>query len=135
MSIAQVKILCEISQRGRDRGFERTGLRRSMRRAAALLSAGVLAVGVLILGGCETGRANKLHSGFESVSDLTTVPHPNLQYASIDTGNPPVPGSPTAAGPNGLQPVNDNQARPSPGTDEGADMAPREQPVDSFVRQ
>lgn len=106
-----------------------------MKRAAAWLSAGVLAMGVLVLNGCETGRANKLHSGFESASDVTTVPSPNPQYASLATGNPPVPGSPTAAGPGGLQPVNDNQARSSPGTDEGADMAPREQPVDSFVRQ
>lgn len=106
-----------------------------MRRATAWLSVGVLALGALALSGCETGRVNKMHAPFESVTDLTTVPHPNAQYASVDTGNPPVPGSPTAAGPNGLQPLNDSQARSSPGTDQGIDMAPREQPVDRFVRQ
>jgi hypothetical protein len=106
-----------------------------MKRAAALLSAGVLVLGALVLSGCETGRVNKLHSRFESVSDPTTVPQPNPQYASVDTGNPPVPGSPTAAGPTGMQPMNDSEARPSPGTDRGVAMAPRRQPVDPFVRQ
>lgn len=106
-----------------------------MKRATALLSAGVLALGLLALSGCETGRANKLHASFDTASDLTTVPHPDPQYASVDTGNPPVPGSPTAAGPNGMQPLNDNEARTSPGTEEGIAMAPRQQPVDAFVRQ
>ena len=106
-----------------------------MKRATALLSASVLALGLVALSGCETGRMNKLHSHFETVSDISTVPHPNPQYASVTTGNPPVPGSPTAAGPDGMQPVNDNEARTGPGTDEGMDMAPRQQPVDRFVRQ
>ena len=135
MSIAQGKILPRFPSEAAVAVSKSIRLRRSMKRAAAWLSAGVLVMGVLVLSGCETGRANKLHSGFESVSDPTTVPNPNPQYASLDTGNPPVPGSPTGAGPNGMQPRNDNQARPSPGTDEGADMAPREQPVDPFVRQ
>jgi hypothetical protein len=106
-----------------------------MRRTTALLSAGVVALGALALSGCETGRVNKLHASFESVSDPTTVPHPSPQYASVDTGNPPVPGSPTAAGPGGMQPLNDSAARKSPGTEEGMVMAPRRQPVDPFVRQ
>ncbi len=106
-----------------------------MRRATALLSVSVLALGALALSGCETGRVNKLHSRFESVSDVTTVPHPNPQYASVDTGNPPVPGSPTAAGPNGLQPLLDSEARANPGAEKGITMAPRQQPVDAFVRQ
>jgi hypothetical protein len=106
-----------------------------MRRATALLSASVLVLGVLALVGCETGRVNKLHSRSEAVSDVTTVPHPNPQYASVDTGSPPVPGSPTAAGPNGMQPPNDGEARTSPGTEKGIAMAPRRQPVDKFVRQ
>ncbi|MGA8528493.1 MAG: hypothetical protein WB622_02195, partial [Acidobacteriaceae bacterium] len=85
--------------------------------------------------GCETGRVNKLHAQFESASDVTTTPHPESQYASVSTGIPPVPASPTGAGANGEQPFNDNQARSSPGAEEGTPMAPREQPKDRFVRQ
>lgn len=107
-----------------------------MKRATALTTAGLLVgLGALALIGCETGRVNKLHAGYEAASDVTTVPHPEQQYASVDTGNPPVPGSPTAAGPDGRQPVNDSGARVSPGSDEGIAMAPRQQPVDRFVRQ
>lgn len=106
-----------------------------MRSAKLFLSAGVLALTVCALSGCETGRENKLHSRFESTSDLTTVPHPQPEYASVSTGNPVVPGSPTAAGPDGLQPVNDNQARKSPGVEGGIPMAPRQQPAGKFVRQ
>ncbi len=106
-----------------------------MRQTTALLSASVLALGALALSGCETGRVNKLHARFESVSDPTTVPHPNPQYASVDTGIPPVPGSPTAAGPNGMQPMNDSEARANPGADQGVEAWPRRQPVDPFVRQ
>lgn len=106
-----------------------------MRRATALLSVSVLALGALILSGCETGRRNKLHARADAVSDPTTVPNPDPQYASVDTGNPPVPGSPTAAGPGGMQPLNDNEARKSPGTEGAVEIAPRQQPVDSFVRQ
>lgn len=93
------------------------------------------ALSALFLTGCETGRVNKLHARAEVVSDITTVPHPNPQYASISTGIPPVPGSPTSAGPDGLQPLNDGQARSSPGSEKGIPMAPREQPKDSFTRQ
>lgn len=93
------------------------------------------ALGVLILAGCETGRVNKLHAQAEVVSDLTTVPHPNPEYASIATGIPPVPGSPTAAGPDGMQPLNDNQARSGPGSEKGIPMAPRMQPQDKFLHQ
>lgn len=107
-----------------------------MRRRTALAMAGLfLGLGAWAVTGCETGRVNKLHAGFETTSDLTTVPNPNPQYASVDKGNPPVPGSPTAAGPNGMQPENDNQARVSPGSDDGIPMAPERQPVDKFVRQ
>jgi hypothetical protein len=135
MTTGQVKIFCENSQRNRGRGFESLTLRRSMKRATALLSVGTLALGTLLLNGCETGRANKLHARADLVSDPTTIPNPNPQYASVDTGNPPVPGSPTAAGPDGMQPLNDSAARKSPGTEEGMAMAPRRQPVDAFVRQ
>jgi len=107
-----------------------------MKSVPAILSAGLFcALAGLLLQGCETGRANKLHAGFESVKDVTTFPHPNPQYASIVTGNPPVPGSPTSAGPDGLQPVNDNTARSSPGAEKGIPMWPERQPKDSFLRQ
>jgi hypothetical protein len=107
-----------------------------MRRATAFLRAGVwVSLGALALTGCETGRVNKLHAGFESVQDVTTAPHPEKQYASVNTGNPPVPGSPTAAGPGGMQPPLDSEARSSPGAEKGIAMAPRRQPVDPFIRQ
>ena len=87
------------------------------------------------LTGCETTRVNKLHAPFESVSDVTTTPHPDPKYASVAAGIPPVPASPTAAGPDGLQPLNDNEARKSPGAEKGKPMDPREQPKDRFLRQ
>jgi hypothetical protein len=87
------------------------------------------------MSGCETGRVNKLHSAFDHQSDVTTTPHPNQQVASLATGNPPVPGSPVAAGPDGTQPTNDDEARKSPGAEEGRPTPPREQAVDRFVRQ
>jgi hypothetical protein len=107
-----------------------------MRSAKLYQSIGVLAAAAsLALTGCETGRVNKLHSPAESMSDVTTVPHPDAEYASVATGNPPVPDSPTAAGPDGLQPTNDGQARKSPGAEEGAATPPREQAKDPFIRQ
>lgn len=117
--------------------FQTTEVRRGMRSAKLYLSAGVLCglAAALALSGCETGRTNKLHSRFESVSDVSTVPHPLPQFASVNSGNPPVPGSPTAAGPDGRQPMNDNQARNSPGSEGGIPMAPERQPKSHFVRQ
>lgn len=103
-----------------------------MRAAKVFLAAGVLS---LLLAGCETGRVNKLRAPVDWGADIATVPHPDAQYASVSTGNPPVPGSPTAAGADGLQPTNDDEARKSPGADEGRATAPREQPVDRFIRQ
>jgi len=106
-----------------------------MRSVVAVVSAGVFCVAACALSGCETGRVNKLHASFESVSDVSTTPHPQEQYASVSTGVPPVPDSPTGAGPDGRQPFNDNQARPSPSAEKGTPMAPREQPQDHFLRQ
>lgn len=107
-----------------------------MRIRPLLVAAGLVsALGVVALTGCETTRVNKLHAGFESVSDVTTVPGPNPQYASVVTDIPPVPGSPTGAGPDGMQPVNDNQARKDPGAEKGIPMAPRMQPQGRFIRQ
>jgi len=106
-----------------------------MRSVVAVVSAGLFCVAACALSGCETGRVNKLHAPFESVSDVTTTPHPHEQYASVSTGTPPVPDSPTGAGPDGRQPFNDNQARNNPGAEGGTPMAPRAQPKDRFVRQ
>jgi hypothetical protein len=107
-----------------------------MRSVQLVLTVGVVcAATVLALTGCETTRVNKLHSPADMVSDVTTVPHPDPQYASLTTGNPPVPGSPTAAGPDGLQPTNDSAARKSPGAEEGKETPPREQQPDRFIRQ
>ena len=106
-----------------------------MRPATPILAAALLALTTFALAGCETGRYNKLHSSFEHVSDITTTAHPQAKFASISTGIPPVPGSPTAAGPDGTQPYNDNQARLDPGSEKGIPAYPREQPKDRFIRQ
>ena len=106
-----------------------------MRSVVAVVSAGVFCVAACALSGCETGRVNKVHAPFESASDVTTVPHPHEEYASLSNGIPPVPGSPTAAGDDGRQPFNDNQAHVDPSNEKGTPMAPREQPKDRFVRQ
>jgi hypothetical protein len=103
-----------------------------MRPATFALSAALIC---LAIAGCETTRTNKLHAHFEAVSDITTTPHPDAKYASVSTGIPPVPGSPTAAGPDGTQPFDDSGARKSPGSEKGHPMAPREQPKDKFIRQ
>ena len=106
-----------------------------MRPATFILAAALFALSTLALAGCETTRGNKLHAPFESVSDVTTTPHPNPKYASIATGIPPVPGSPTAADANGMQPFNDGEARVDPGSEKGIPTYPREQPRDRFIRQ
>jgi hypothetical protein len=106
-----------------------------MRTATPILAAALFALTTLALSGCETTRGNKLHAPFEHMSDVTTTPHQNLKYASVSTGIPPVPGSPTAAGPDGLQPSNDGEARVDPGAEKGIPMYPREQPKDRFIRQ
>jgi hypothetical protein len=106
-----------------------------MRSARLYLTVGVICAASFALAGCETTRVNKLHAPADMISDVTTVPHPDAQYASIATGNPPVPDSPTAAGPDGLQPVNDSAARKSPGAEEGKETPPREQEPDRFLHQ
>lgn len=106
-----------------------------MRSATAFLSAALFALCVFALAGCETGRSNKLHSPLDVVADITTTPHPDLKFASISTGIPPVPGSPTAASSDGTQPLKDYQARVDPGAEKGIPIFPREQPVDRFIRQ
>jgi len=106
-----------------------------MRPATSVFAAALFALSTLALAGCETGRGNKLHSQVEAVSDISTTPHPQLKFASVSTGIPPVPGSPTAAGPDGTQPPNDGEARKDPGAEKGIPMSPREQEKDPFIRQ
>lgn len=106
-----------------------------MKAATPVLAAALFALTTLALTGCETTRGNKIHAPFERMSDVTTVPHQNLKYASVSTGIPPVPGSPTGAGADGMQPSNDGEARVDPGAEKGIPMDPREQPNDRFIRQ
>ncbi|HLH34074.1 MAG TPA: hypothetical protein VKX41_05325 [Alloacidobacterium sp.] len=96
-----------------------------------LLSAAAL----LLVTGCETGRTNKAHATWQHLSDETTTGKPEMAKAAPATGQPPVPGSPTASGPDGLQPLNDSEARQSVGTEEGSATPPREQKKDPFQRQ
>jgi hypothetical protein len=106
-----------------------------MRPASPILAASLLALTTLALAGCETTRGNKLHASFEHMSDVTTTAHPDPRYATIATGIPPVPASPTGAGVDGMQPYQDGQARVDPGAEKGMPMYPRQQPRDRFIRQ
>ncbi len=90
---------------------------------------------VLVATGCETTRGNKEHSPLLLVSDLTTTGHQDDAYPANPEGQPPVPGSPTAAGSDGRQPYHDDEARSSPGVEGGMAAAPAQQPRDSFQRQ
>jgi len=93
------------------------------------------AAALLLVTGCETGRTNKAHAAWQHLSDETTTGKPDLAKAAPATGLPPVPGSPTAAGPDGLQPPNDDEARQSPGSEEGRPTPPRNPKKDAFERQ
>jgi hypothetical protein len=106
-----------------------------MRPASPLLAAALFALTTLALAGCETSRTNKLHADFEHTADIATYPHPDPKFASVATGIPPVPGSPTGAGHDGLQPLDDDQARVDPGAEKGIPTYPREQPRARFIRQ
>jgi hypothetical protein len=85
--------------------------------------------------GCETGRVNKYHSPADHISDITTTGNPDSSLAASTEGLPPVPGSPTAAGPEGKQPFNDTNARPGPGVEEGIAAAPNQNHQEAFQRQ
>jgi hypothetical protein len=93
------------------------------------------AAGLLLITGCETGRTNKAHAEWQEVSDVNTTGKPDLSKAAPATGQPPVPGSPTAAGPDGLQPMDDSQARVGPGAEEGRPIPFDRQKKDAFERQ
>ncbi len=88
-------------------------LRGSQRSFCRRLALGwVAALGVALLtSGCETGRTNKAHAEWQHLSDDTTTGKPESKQA-LGPGDhhPPVPGSPTAAGPDGNQPPDDMQA-------------------------
>jgi hypothetical protein len=104
------------------------------RLARGCSAAMVLGVAMLVLAGCETGRVNKLHAGFEHANDVATTGHPSSdanQTAAL--GQPPVPGSPTAAGRDGRQPLLDSNSRKSPG--EEALAARPERQVYRFTKQ
>lgn len=85
--------------------------------------------------GCETGRVNKRHSPIVHISDVSTTGHPDSALPSNGNGLAPVPGSPTAAGVNGKQPFNDNEARESPGVEGGIAAAPNQNHKTAFERQ
>jgi hypothetical protein len=85
--------------------------------------------------GCDTGHTNKQHSSYETVSDLTTTGKQDVAFKADGSGQPPVPGSPTAAGPDGKQPYDDSQARVSLGSEEGLPIPPHQHHKDAFERQ
>jgi hypothetical protein len=103
-----------------------------MMLARALL---LTSAALLLVTGCETTRTNKAHAAWQAISDETTTGKPDLTKAAPATGQPPVPGSPTAAGPDGLQPMNDGEARQSVGAEEGRPTPPWVQKKDPFERQ
>jgi hypothetical protein len=90
---------------------------------------------LLLVTGCETTRTNKVHASWQMLSDEGTTGKPDLSKAAPATGQPPVPGSPTAAGEDGLQPMNDSEARKSVGAEEGRPAPPWVQKKDPFERQ
>ena len=94
-----------------------------------------LAAALVLIAGCETGRTNKQHHAASAISDLTTTGKQDSVYAANGEGQPPVPGSPTAAGADGKQPYNDADARAGLGAEEGKAPPPAEQIKDSFQRQ
>jgi hypothetical protein len=97
----------------------------------------VLAAGaaLLMITGCETGRTNKQHRTATAISDETTTGKQDAAFVADGKGQPPVPGSPTAAGRDGKQPYDDAQARAGEGAEEGIAPPPAEQVKDSFQRQ
>jgi hypothetical protein len=93
---------------------------------------GISLAAALLLSGCETGRTNKTHAAWQHLSDDTTTSKPESKQA-LGPGDhqPPVPGSPTAAGEDGNQPPDDMQARTRHGNEYGEAAAPHSQPAGS----
>lgn len=106
-------------------------------RVFAKASGWVLAAAVMgcLVSGCETTRTKKVHSSMTATSDITTTGKQDASLVGNGEGQPPVPGSPTAAGTDGKQPYDDAMARSGPGAEHGSSTAPSVQPKDSFQRQ
>src|SRR5580698_6783996 len=102
-------------------------------KASGLVLAAAMAASLLT--GCETSRTKKLHSLASMTSDETTTGKQDPTLIGSGEGQPPVPGSPTAAGPDGKQPYDDAFARSGPGAEHGTAPPPGEQEKDKFVRQ
>ena len=92
--------------------------------------------------GCETGKTDKNHPAWLEVSDVTTTApataHPPTKDRTIaaeeKTGQPMVPGSPTASNADGTQPPHDQQARPQLSEEHGSAEPPRQQPTSQKQR-
>jgi hypothetical protein len=93
------------------------------------------ATALVLMAGCETGRTHKQHHPLSAISDETTTGKQDAAFPSDPAGQPPVPGSPTAAGPDGKQPYDDMQARAGQGAEEGMAPPPAKPIKDSFERQ
>jgi hypothetical protein len=102
----------------------------------AKVSAVALAVSgaLLFTSGCETGRTNKQHAHY-AISDESTTGKQDAALEGTRGGQPPVPGSPTAAGADGKQPYDDSAARAGEGAEEGMSPPPAAQKKDAFQRQ
>jgi hypothetical protein len=106
-------------------------------RASARVFGLVLAASVVgtFVTGCETGRSNKRHSIAEAISDESTTGRQDPEVIGSGEGQPPVPGSPTAAGVDGKQPYDDAHARAGAGAEHGTAPPPGAQSKDKFERQ
>ncbi len=70
-----------------------------------------------------------------ATSDITTTGKQNPNIVGSGEGQPPVPGSPTAAGADGKQPYDDAMARSGPGAEHGSATPPSVQAKDNFQKQ
>jgi hypothetical protein len=93
-----------------------------------------MSAALLLVAGCETGRTNKQHAHY-AISDDSTTGKQDAAFTAGKGGQPPVPGSPTAAGWDGKQPYGDQMARAGSGAEEGIAPPPGKQIRDSFQRQ
>ena len=104
----------------------------NVRGREAVRSAGwaCLAASLLLAAGCETGRTNKMHAAWEHANDLTTTGKPETVASTQHAhGQTPVPGSPTAAGEDGNQPLNDSEARGRETHEKSEEMPMNRQPA------
>jgi hypothetical protein len=106
-----------------------------MKVGSVVQAGSLLALGILMMTGCETGRGTKLHARFLHLSDTTTVPSRSSEPVQVAVSNPLVPGSPTASGEDGRQPLNDSDARKAAGAEEGKAALPRTNLSNGFIRQ